>query len=76
MEEIKLVINEKRSRGAVSKVIISNEVYYKVNYISNVTGNSMQDITEALLCLALEQTQIKLLNGDVISCAIKEGEKK
>ena len=45
MEEIKLVINEKRSRSAVSKVIISNEVYYKVNYISNVTGNSMQDIT-------------------------------
>ena len=76
MEEIKLVINEKRSRSAVSTVIISNEVYYKVNYISNVTGNSMQDITEALLCLALEQTQIKLLNGDVISCAIKEGEKK
>lgn len=76
MEEIKLVINEKRSRSAVSKVIISNEVYYKVNYISNVTGNSMQDITEALLRLALEQTQIKLLNGDVISCAIKEGEKK
>ena len=75
MEEIKLVINEKRSRSAVSKVIISNEVYYKVNYISNVTGNSMQDITEALLRLALEQTQIKLLNGDVISCAIKEGEK-
>ena len=51
MEEIKLVINEKRSRSAVSKVIISNEVYYKVNYISNVTGNSMQDITEALLRL-------------------------
>lgn len=76
MEEIKLVINEKRSRSAVSKVIISNEVYYKVNYMSNVTGNSMQDITEALLRLALEQTQIKLLNGDVISCAIKEGEKK
>ena len=76
MEEIKLVINEKRSRSAVSKVIISNEVYYKVNYISNVTGNSMQDITEALLRLALEQTQIQLLNGDVISCAIKEGEKK
>lgn len=76
MEEIKLTINEKRSRSAVSKVIISNEVYYKVNYISNVTGNSMQDITEALLRLALEQTQIKLLNGDVISCAIKEGEKK
>ena len=75
MEEIKLVINEKRSRSAVSKVIISNEVYYKVNYMSNVTGNSMQDITEALLRLALEQTQIKLLNGDVISCAIKEGEK-
>ena len=76
MEEIKLTINEKRSRSAASKVIISNEVYYKVNYISNVTGNSMQDITEALLRLALEQTQIKLLNGDVISCAIKEGEKK
>ena len=76
MEEIKLVINEKRSRSAVSKVIISNEVYYKVNYISNVTGNSMQDITEALLRLALEQTQIQLLNGDVISCAIKEEEKK
>lgn len=76
MEEIKLVINEKRSRSAVSKVIISNEVYYKVNFISNVTGNSMQDITEVLLRLALEQTQIKLLNGDVISCAIKEGEKK
>lgn len=76
MEEIKLTINEKRSRSAVSKVIISNEVYYKVNYISNVTGNSMQDITEALLRLALEQTQIKLLNGDVISCAIKEGKKK
>lgn len=76
MEEIKLTINEKRSRSAVSKVIISNEFYYKVNYISNVTGNSMQDITEALLRLALEQTQIKLLNGDVISCAIKEGEKK
>lgn len=76
MEEIKLTINEKRSRSAVSKVIISNEVYYKVNYISNVTGNSMQDITEALLRLALEQTQIKLLNDDVISCAIKEGKKK